>query len=84
MLLCKLLKPMQKSYVHVDRLAITFLPTDNSCHKYQGVLGDKITDTSLEICTMTGMRLEIKLESRRQGKNDRVKKNAEINVNWRH
>lgn len=84
MLLCKLFNPMQKTHMHVDCLAITFLPTDDSCHKYQGVLGDEIKDTSLEICTMTRMRLEIKLESRRQGKNDRAKKNAEINVNWGH
>lgn len=48
--------------MHVDHLAITFLPTDDSRHKYQGILRDKIADTSLESCTMTRMRLDIELE----------------------
>lgn len=56
--------------MHVDHLAIAFLPTDDSRHKYQGVLRDEVADTSLGICAVTRMRLNVKFKPRRQRKND--------------
>lgn len=58
------------TYMHVDHLAITFLPTDDSRHEYQGVLWDEVADTSLGICIVTRMSLKIEFKPRRQRKND--------------
>ena len=48
--------------MHIDHLAITFLPTNNGRHEYQGVLWDEVADTSLGVCIMTRMRLKIKFK----------------------
>ena len=64
--------------MHIDHLAVPFLSTDNRRHQYEGVFGHEIADTSLIIRGVTCMRLDFKLERRRQRKPQRAKKNAEV------